>query len=118
MSALGFRNGLLFSAADPTDVRRMPLMSRGIVGIEFQRPFELGLSSRKIPIMLHLEAAQNSMGMSKSRVQLQCLAGGGVRSGNGFAYGAAVTRQGGIGICQTGIRQRIARVFGNGLIKI
>ena len=94
------------------------MVCRGIVGIEFESLLVLSLSSGKIPVVLHLVAAQNGMGMSQGRVQLQRFAGSGIRLRIVFAGSATIARQYAIGIGQTRIRQSVAGVFGDGLIEI
>ena len=103
MSKIDFRKGFLFSAPDLANIVGVPLVRSGIVGVEFERLLELSLSARKIPVVLHLVAAQNGMRMSQGRVQLQGLAGGAVRLRKVFVWIAAKVRQYGIGIGQTRI---------------
>src|SRR5271169_67301 len=68
MREIDFRNGFLLPASDHGDLVGVPLACGGIVGVEFERLLELSLSPTKIPVILHLIAAQNGMRMSQRRV--------------------------------------------------
>ena len=70
MSAIGFSKGLLLPAPNLAYALRVPLVGRGIVGIEFECLLELSLSSGKIPVVSHLVGAQNGMGTSQGRILL------------------------------------------------
>src|SRR5260370_4968646 len=118
MGTIDFSKGFLLPATNLAKLFRVPLVGRGIVGVEFQGLFVLSLSSGKIPVVLHLVAGQNGMGMSQRRIQLQRLAGSGVRLRIVFAGSATIIRQYAIGIGQARIRQSVAVVFVDGLIKI
>src|SRR5208337_2712163 len=63
MRTIDFRKGFLFSAPNHANIVRVPLMRSGVVGVELERLLELSLSPRKIPVVLHLVAAQNGMRM-------------------------------------------------------
>src|SRR5215469_9956424 len=98
---------------------RKPLIRSGIVGIEFNGLPTLSLSSSKIPIVQHLDVAEDGMGMGQGRVQLQRFAGRGTSLRISFVgITAAVIGQYDIGIGQTAIRQSVAGVSGYGLIEI
>src|ERR1700693_1420096 len=118
MGTIDFSNDLLLPAPNYPNSFRVPLVSRGIVGVEFESLLELCLSPGKIPIVLHLVDAKNGMGASQGRVQLQGPAGGGIRFLVVFAGNAIITRQYAIGIGQTRIRQSVAGVFSDGLIEV
>src|ERR1700674_1641496 len=91
----------------------------GIAGVEFQSLLVLSLASGKIPVVLHIVAAQNSMGIGQGRVQLQRLAGGSIGFWIVFA-GTATSKasQCAIAIGQTHICQSVAGVFRDGLVEI
>src|SRR6266571_5795114 len=78
VSAISFSNRLLLSAANLANIRCVPMMCRGIVGVEFEGLLVLGLSPGKIPVVLHVIAAQDGMGMGQGRTQLKRLSGGGI----------------------------------------
>ena len=65
VSAIGFSNGLLSSATHRANIFCVPLVRRCIVGIEFEGLPVLGLSPGKIPVLIHLIGAQDSMGMGQ-----------------------------------------------------
>src|SRR5215469_7012805 len=92
--------GFLFPAAKAANLSCVPLVGCGIVGIEFKSLLELSLSSRKVPLPQHLLGiAQDCVGTSQVRVQLQCFPRSGVRFRIGFPrIAATVTWQHGIGI--------------------
>src|SRR5579864_1288915 len=119
VGTIDFSKGSLLPAANQSNSGSVPPVPSGIVRVEFESPLELSLSSGKVPVVLHLVVAQNSVGTCQSSVQLQCLSGGGVRLRKAFA-GAAITngRQSVIGLRETRIRQSVAGVFGDGLIEI
>ena len=65
VSAIDFSDGLVLPATNPGDILCVPLVRRGIVGIEFEGLPVLGLSPGKIPVLIHLIGAQDSMGMGQ-----------------------------------------------------
>src|SRR5271170_5484554 len=79
LGAFDFSKSFLLPATHYSNIDRVPLVGRGIGGVECQSLLVLRLSSGKIPVVLHLVAAQNSMGTSQGRVQFQGFAGRRVR---------------------------------------
>src|ERR1035437_11077614 len=78
MGAIDLSNGFLFPATEHGKVERVQPVHPGIAGVEFQSLLVLSLASGKIPVVLHIVAAEYSMGIGQGRVQLQCLAGGSI----------------------------------------
>src|ERR1019366_1908280 len=119
VGAIDLSNGFLFPATEHGKVERVQPVRPGIAGVEFQSLLVLSLASGKIPVVLHIVAAQNSMGIGQGRVQLQRLAGGSIGFWIVFA-GTATSKasQCAIAIGQTHICQSVAGVFRDGLIEI
>src|ERR1700730_1255099 len=107
MTSIDFSQGFLLPATNEANIVRVPLVGCGIVGVKFESLLVLSLPAGKIPVVLHLIAAQNGVGMGQCRVQLQRLASGGIRLWIVFSGIATKARQYVIGIGQTRIRQCI-----------
>src|SRR5215469_8554537 len=78
----------------------VPMVGRCIVRIELKSLLIFSLASSEVPLELHLVAAQNGMGTSQGRIQLQCFTTSGIRLRIVFARAGAVDGQYGIGISQ------------------
>ena len=65
VSAIDLNSGRLLSATNLGNITCVSHVRRGVVRIEFEGLPVLGLSPGKIPVVLHLIAAQDSMGMGQ-----------------------------------------------------
>ena len=68
VSEIDFRQCLLLSAADHAQSFGEPLVSGGIVRIECKGLLEFSLATGKIPVIFHLDAAQNGVGMRQGGI--------------------------------------------------
>jgi hypothetical protein len=118
MGAIDLSQCFLLSAANSAEAFRIPLVGRGVVGIKFNRFFELRFSSGKVPVVPHLVAAQHGVEMSQRGIQLQRFAGGGIRLRILLVWIPSKVRHYRIGVGQRGIGQSVVGVFGDGLIEI
>src|ERR1700721_3409748 len=118
MSASNFRQRLLLSASECAEVFGVPLVGRGIVGVELQRFLELRFTSGKIPVIAHLVAAQNGMRMREGRVQLHGPASTRIGFRIVFAGINRKKRYYGIGVGKPGGGHSVSGVLGDGLIEI
>ena len=75
MSLIDFKPGLPSPASNHAEVFGIPLVRGGIVGIEFKGLLEFGLAAGKIPVVLHLDTAENGVGMSQGGIEAKGFAG-------------------------------------------
>src|ERR1700691_2171449 len=118
MSARNFRQRLLLPASECAEVFGVPLVGRGIVGVELQRFLELRFTPGKIPVVAHLVTTQNGMRMREGRVQLHGPAGSRIGFRIEFAGINPKKRYYRIGVGKPGVGQSVSGVFGDGLIEI
>src|SRR5215469_13447629 len=71
VGTISLSKGLLLSAPNPANIVSVSLVCDSVIGIKFESLLEFSLSSGKIPVVLHLGVAENSMGIAQRAVQLQ-----------------------------------------------
>jgi len=110
-------NGLLMPA-QCAQFFRIPLVGGGVIGIEFDRLLEFGLSSGEVPVVLDFVCSQHGVGMSQGRVQLQGFAGGGIGFGKILAGISKKEMSHRVDVGQPRVSQGVFGILGDRLIEV
>src|SRR5260370_38026818 len=99
----------------------MPVMSRGITGIEFDGPPELALCAGPVPVECKLGPRQRAVYFSELVIQFERLHRcrlGGLQRFSGGQRAEQVSTQQAIAVGDSGVRQRVLRIQVNRLMEV